>query len=69
MSNNRYRIHRFEQWLQHYDAAGNLTENLTNVLADARHWCEHRGQCLAELDRLAHHHYVFERAEPARRRK
>lgn len=34
---------------------------LTDFLTDARHWCDSHGECFADLDRVAHQHYLAER--------
>jgi hypothetical protein len=36
-------------------------ENLIDVLADARHWCDRNQLSFAELDRQAYQHYLTER--------
>jgi len=69
MTFKQQRARRFEHWLQRYDMNGSLIENLVDILVDARHWCDHQGQCIAQVDRLAHRHYLAERWDAARRRK
>ena len=39
-------------------------EKLIDLLADARHWCDRHGESFAELDRIAHVHYLHELFQP-----
>jgi hypothetical protein len=45
-----------------------LESNLTDFLADARHWCDEHGESYAELDHVAYKHYLAEFVEGLRRR-
>ncbi len=36
-------------------------EGLIDLLTDARHWCDRKGQDFAALDRIAYRHYLDER--------
>lgn len=44
---------------------GDRLENLTDLLTDARHWCDENDQDFAEIDRLAYRHYIAELDEPS----
>ena len=39
---------------------------LTDLLADARHFCDRFGLCYGDLDRTAHRHYLAELEEDGR---
>ena len=39
---------------------GSPSENLIDLLADARHWCDYNAESFGELDRLAYQHYLAE---------
>jgi hypothetical protein len=57
---NAERAVRFELALMHYNDEFDPVANLTDLLADARHWCDTSGQCYGDLDRMAHDHYLAE---------
>ncbi|MFN0007209.1 MAG: hypothetical protein ACKVXR_04815 [Planctomycetota bacterium] len=65
---NRYRARRCGKALRRYDTDDDDTTCLVDFLADARHWCDRRGESYAKLDRSAYHHYAAEVAA-ARRSK
>ena len=60
---NDVRAVRFELLLMSYDTGDTPTERLTDLLADARHWCDRQRLCYGHVDRLAHQHYLAEWAE------
>jgi hypothetical protein len=68
--NNAKRSNRFEVALlslrDDYDQ--DIRTTLIDLLTDARHWCDRRGQSFAELDRQAYGHYLVELHEHAGRR-
>lgn len=39
-------------------------EDVIDLLADLRHYCDREGLCLGDLDRMAHQHYLAERFGP-----
>ena len=49
--------------LQFYDEAGGDETNLTDLLADIRHFCDLYAVEFAEADRMAHTHYTAEVVE------
>ena len=59
---NDERSNRFEVALLAVDDLydDDLPERLTDLLADARHFCDRHGLSFAELDRVARHHYLAE---------
>jgi hypothetical protein len=54
----RQRCRRIARLLR--SGQGNASENLIDLLADARHWCDHNAQDFAALDRQAYQHYIAE---------
>jgi hypothetical protein len=68
--NNARRSNRFEVALmslrEEYD--DDLVTTLIDLLADARHWCDHNDQSFAILDRQANQHYLAERNHSERTR-
>jgi hypothetical protein len=63
---NARRAKRCEKLLRRYDADSDLTTNLIDLLADARHWCDANDEDFYQLDRRAHAHYLDERDEEGR---
>jgi hypothetical protein len=59
MPTNRHRADRIDRFLSHY-ADADASAALTDLLADARHWCDRNGEDFAELDRIAYQHYIAE---------
>ena len=59
---NASRVERFQACLETYNDEHDTRANLTDLLADARHWCDANGQSFADIDRLAYQHYACERA-------
>ncbi|MFO0807544.1 MAG: hypothetical protein U0746_02890 [Gemmataceae bacterium] len=57
---NRARARRFAAALRAYGTDDTDPGCLTDLLADARHWCDSVGQCYADLDRIAYGYYVAE---------
>jgi hypothetical protein len=57
---NRYRAHRCDKALRHYDTDFDTKTCLIDFLADARHWCDRQGESYSALDRTAHEHYSAE---------
>lgn len=57
---NHQRADRFEAMLQTYDTDDTDSGCLTDVLADARHWCDREGLSYREHDERAHTHYLEE---------
>lgn len=57
---NKHRAARIGKVLARYQTGDTVADNLVDLLADARHWCDRNGQDFAELDRLAYDHYVSE---------
>jgi hypothetical protein len=59
--NNEQRSNRFESALMslagEYD---DVRTSLTDLLADARHWCDCNDESFAEFDRIAYQHYLAE---------
>lgn len=62
-STNDIRAARFGRRLDTYDTGDTPRERLTDLLADARHWCDQRNLSYGDVDRLAHQHYLAEREE------
>lgn len=60
MNANTYRAKRCAQVLRYYGTDSADSGRLVDFLADARHWCDRHGESFAELDCLAHRHYVAE---------
>jgi hypothetical protein len=53
------RVMKAERVIADY-GLGNELENLTDLLTDARHWCDEHSEDFAKLDGLAYRHYVAE---------
>jgi len=66
---NRYRARRSDRALFSYDTGCEPVEQLTDFLADARHWCDNNGYDFAALDRQAYGHYFAEALAAVRERK
>jgi len=60
LTTNDTRAERFDRILAAYDTGDTPAERLTDLLADARHWCDHNGLCFGDVDRIAHGHYLAE---------
>ena len=56
---NRRRVLKAERVIVDY-APGSRLENLTDLLADLRHWCDEHDEDFRNLDDLAERHYVAE---------
>lgn len=54
----RQRCHRIACLLRR--GQGSPSENLIDLLADARHWCDDNAESFGELDRQAYQHYLAE---------
>jgi len=54
----RTRCRRIAGLIRH--GQGSPAENLIDLLADARHWCDRNGQNFGDLDRQAYRHYFAE---------
>ncbi|HVX16314.1 MAG TPA: hypothetical protein VHC22_34325 [Pirellulales bacterium] len=52
------RVEHVLTWCQDWDTG---REGLIDLLTDARHWCDRKGESFAELDRIAYQHYIAER--------
>lgn len=52
------RVEHVLSWCKDWDSG---KEGLIDLLTDARHWCDRRGESFAELDRIAYQHYIAER--------
>lgn len=50
---NDHRANRLRAALRRYGTDDTVTGSLTELLADARHWCNRHGESFAELDRRA----------------
>jgi hypothetical protein len=57
---NKDRAKRFQALLRQYDTDDTDAGRLTDLLADARHWCDQRGQSYWDHDERAHQHYLAE---------
>ncbi len=55
-----HRVKRCEDALRLYNDDWDAETNLIDFLADARHWCDQHALSYAQLDRLAHSHYLAE---------
>jgi len=65
---NADRAERCHSALETYQDEYDIRSNLIDLLTDARHWCDKRGESYAELDRIAYQHYAAEfRAERRQR--
>jgi hypothetical protein len=53
-----YRVEKCDAVLRCY--SGDVVSGLTDLLADARHWCDAAGEDFAEQDRQAYRHYLAE---------
>jgi hypothetical protein len=62
-SSNKERAQRFEVVLRTYGTDDTDRGCLTDLLADARHWCDRAGQSFWDCDHLAHQHYLAELQE------
>ena len=60
-SENDERAKRFADILFRYG-----TDCLSDLLADARHWCDRNDACYGDLDKQAYRHYLAELAEERR---
>lgn len=56
---NRRRAMKAKRVISDY-GFGNVLEKMTDLLTDARHWCDEHEEDFAKLDRLAYRHYVAE---------
>lgn len=56
-----FRADRCEKAIRGYSGDDDIETCLTDLLADARHWCDAHEQSFAEIDRRAYEHYVAER--------
>lgn len=65
---NKERAQRFQALLRRYNTDDTDTACLTDLLADARHWCDHRGESFWEHDDLAYQHYLAELKHETRMR-
>lgn len=65
---NATRAERCHAALANYNDEHDVRANLIDFLTDARHWCDAQGQSIAELDRIAHQHYLAERLAEIQRR-
>jgi hypothetical protein len=54
----RQRCHRIARLLR--GGQGRPSENLIDLLADARHWCDYNAEYFGELDRQAYQRYIAE---------
>lgn len=63
---NAERAERFEQLLRVDETDDAVEDRLTDLLTDARHWCDLNGLSYAEHDRVALRHYLTEVAEERR---
>jgi hypothetical protein len=54
----RQRCRRIARLLR--NGQGSPSENLIDLLANARHWCDENAESFWELDRQAHRHYLAE---------
>jgi hypothetical protein len=66
---NQQRAERCEAVLCNYGTDNVITVCLTDLLADARHWCDKNGESFADHDRMAHDHYLAEIADEMEQRK
>ncbi|HUY88248.1 MAG TPA: hypothetical protein VMV10_05915 [Pirellulales bacterium] len=57
---NRRRVTMAAEVIAAY-GLGNELENLIDLIADIRHWCDERGENFAKLDCTAFRHYAAER--------
>jgi len=60
LTNNARRAARIDRVLTRRKDSGSKREGLIDLLADARHWCDRQGEDFAQLDRMAHQHYLAE---------
>jgi len=63
LSTNDIRAARFGRLLDTHETGDTPRERLTDLLADARHWCDQSHLCYGDVDRLAHQHYLAELEE------
>ncbi|MFO0835790.1 MAG: hypothetical protein U0638_12525 [Phycisphaerales bacterium] len=66
---NRQRAERFDAAVRGYNDEYDDLANFIDLLADARHWCDHRAHSYAEAERVAHQHYLAEREDESRNAK
>jgi len=59
-SDNDKRAKRCASAIRKYNDDWDEKSNLTDFLADARHWCDRNGQCFGDIDRMAYQHYLAE---------
>lgn len=59
---NASRARRLNDWLLTYETDDTAEGCLTDLLTDARHWCDRYGQSYAVIDRRAYQHYLAELA-------
>ena len=60
------RAKRCAQAIRSYNDEWDEKSNLIDFLADARHWCDRKGLCFGDLDRMAHQHYLAELSDERR---
>ncbi len=63
---NAARAERLDAVLRGYDSDDTDRGSLIDLLADARHWCDRRGECFGDLDLVAHDHYLAELSDERR---
>ena len=66
---NQDRAERFAGLLALYDSDDTNSCRLTDLLTDARHWCDRQNQCYGTRDRVAYDHYLAEFAGERQERK
>ncbi|MBL9118532.1 MAG: hypothetical protein JNL80_01300 [Phycisphaerae bacterium] len=57
---NAHRARRFRAAIRCYGTDDTFVGSLTDLLADARHWCDWHGESFAAIDRRAHQIYLAE---------
>lgn len=60
LARNTRRARRIDHVLNWSGGGDDPAEGLTDLLADARHFCDRHGLSFAELDRVAYQHYLAE---------
>jgi len=63
---NRQRAERFDAAVRGYNDEYEELANFVDLLADARHWCDHHARSYSEADRVAHQHDLAEREDELR---
>lgn len=63
---NKERARRFGRVLRAYDTDDTDKGRLTDLLADARHWCDRNQLSYGQHDRIALDHYLTEVIEERR---